>query len=53
MAAPTTLRLVDPVEPDDALQPREIDLGDSDTAIVIDENGVARIENQDGSVRCV
>jgi hypothetical protein len=50
MAAPTTLRLVDPVEPADALEPREIDLGDSDTTVVIDENGVARIENQDGSV---
>jgi hypothetical protein len=50
MAAPTTLRLVDPVNPEEHLAPREIDLDGGDTGIVIDENGVAHIENPDGSV---
>lgn len=50
MAAPTTLRLVDPQNPEEQLAPREIDLGDGDHAVVVDENGIARIENEDGSV---
>ncbi|HTE39067.1 MAG TPA: ATP synthase F0 subunit B, partial [Reyranella sp.] len=49
MAAPTTLRLVDPEQPEETLSPREIDLDEGRTNVVI-EDGVARIENSDGSV---
>lgn len=50
MAAPTTLRLVDPEQPQEHLSSREIDLGEGTSNILIDENGVAHIENPDGSI---
>ena len=50
MAAPTTLRLVDPEQPKERLAPAEIDLDEGTSAITFDEDGVARIENSDGSV---
>lgn len=45
----TTLRLVDPEQPEEHLSPREIDLseGTSNVAII---DGVAHIENPDGSI---
>ena len=50
MAAPTTLRLVDPEQPEKKLSSTEIDLDEGSHAITFDDNGVARIENADGSV---
>src|ERR1700692_3108270 len=50
MAAPTSLRLVDPDPQAEKLDPAEIDLGADTPRISIDENGVAAIENPDGSV---
>jgi len=50
MAAPTTLRLVDPEQPQEQLAPATFDLGEGDTGVTIDENGIARIEHPDGSV---
>ena len=46
----TTLRLVDPEQPQDHLDPTEIDLDEGNHAITFDKDGVARIEHGDGSV---
>ena len=50
MAAPTTLRLIDPERPQEHLAPADIDLDEGDNNVSFDENGVARIEHSDGSV---
>jgi len=50
MAAPTTLRLVDPEEPEERLASTEIDLDEGSHAITFLDNGVAKIEHGDGSV---
>ena len=41
MAAPTTLRLVDPEQPQEQLAPATFDLGEGDTGITVDEHGIA------------
>jgi hypothetical protein len=46
----TTLRLVDPEQPQDHLDPTEIDLDEGNHSITFDKDGVARIEHGDGSV---
>lgn len=48
MAAPLTLRVVEPPEPDNPLAPATFDLAEAPGITV--ENGVARIEHGDGSV---
>lgn len=50
MAAPLTLRIVDPEKPQDHLDPATFDLGDGNSAVKINADGVAIIENEDGSV---
>jgi hypothetical protein len=50
MAAPLTLRIVDPDKPQDELAPATFDLGEGDSAVKINAEGVAVIENEDGSV---
>src|SRR5882757_2483793 len=45
----TTLRLVDPEQPQEHLDPTEVDLDEGNHGITF-ENGVARIEHGDGSV---
>src|SRR4051812_30881965 len=50
MAAPTTLRIVDPEAPEEHIASQEYDLDEGNTAVTYDENGVARIEHPDGSV---
>jgi hypothetical protein len=50
MAAPLTLRIVDPEKPQDELAPATFDLGEGDSAVKINADGVAVIENADGSV---
>ena len=50
MAAPLTLRIVDPEKPSDELAPATFDLGEGDSAVKINADGVAVIENADGSV---
>ncbi len=50
MASPTTLRLIDPEEPEKQLASTEIDLDEGSHAITFLDNGVAKIEHGDGSV---
>src|SRR6185436_12020681 len=50
MAAPISLRIVDPEKPQDELAPATFDLGEGDSAVKINADGVAVIENADGSV---
>jgi hypothetical protein len=50
MAAPTTLRIVDPEQPQEQLPPATFDLDAGDHGITVDADGVARIEHGDGSV---
>jgi hypothetical protein len=50
MAISPSLRLVDPSDPEEKPSSREIELGEGNHAITFDDNGVARIEHDDGSV---
>ena len=50
MAPSTTLRLVDPVDPENHLGSAEYDVSDGNTGVTMLDNGVARIEHSDGSV---
>jgi hypothetical protein len=51
MAAPLSLRLIDPSETQDELKPAEINLDEgSSSSVTIDDDGTARIEHADGSV---
>ena len=50
MASPTTLRLVDPEQPEKHLASTDIDLDEGSHAITFLDNGVAQIEHGDGSV---
>lgn len=45
-----SLRIVDPEEPQEHLEPAEYDIDEGNTAVTFDENGVAKIEHPDGSV---
>ena len=49
MASSTTLRLIDPTETP-RLAPASYDLGEGDHSVTVGEDGVARIEHEDGSV---
>ncbi len=46
----TTLRIVDPEQPEEHLSSRQIDLDEGDNHAITMDNGVARIEHEDGSV---
>ena len=50
MAPETTLRLVDPVDPENHLGSSEYDVSDGTTGVSFMPNGAARIEHSDGSV---
>lgn len=50
MASPLTLRIVDEPEPHQRLGSAEYDIGSDGSSVTFDENGISRIEHEDGSV---
>src|SRR5258705_4976326 len=49
MASPTTLRLVDPEQPEKRLASTEIDLDEGSHAVTVNDDGVVQIVHPDGS----